>query len=128
MLSRAEMMQSSEDTRSVAIATREGYRAMLSMLSADDRRRILIQMADNMEARQDEILQANARDVTAAQSSPSSILSRLKLTEEKLRVLCDGIRGIAAEDGHIGREISCTELATGLVLQNVTCPIGMIRA
>lgn len=113
-----------EDAREVARATRAGYRSMLARLSGADRSRILLRMADSLAARKFEILAANEKDMAAAQSSSVAILNRLKLTEEKLHVLCDGIRAIAADNDPIDRLLSTTELASGLKLQNLTCPIG----
>lgn len=43
-----------------------------------------------------------------------------------LQILADGIRAIAAQEEPIGRLISRTEVADGLVLDKVTAPIGVL--
>lgn len=52
------------------------------------------------------------------------LLKRLRLTPEKIDALVDGIKSIANQEEPIGKLLSRTELADGLELQKVTCPIG----
>ena len=63
---------------------------------------------------------ASACDVSAVN------LKRLQLTEDKLDVLAAGIRSIAEQDEPLGQTMSTTELSEGLVLEKVTCAIGVL--
>ena len=51
-------------------------------------------------------------------------MKRLRLTPPKIDALVDGIKSIAAQDEPIGRLVSRMELAEGLDLRRITCPIG----
>jgi delta-1-pyrroline-5-carboxylate synthetase len=54
------------------------------------------------------------------------LLSRLKLTSDKLATLVKGIRSLAGQEDPIGKVLSKTELAEDLILQKISCPIGEI--
>eukprot|EP01041_Mallomonas_annulata_P007789 gene7789-15932_t len=82
-------------------------------LDSAGRERILHAIADALESRQDEIMAVNVEDVSVAENSglAGPMLSRLKLTSEKMRSLVHGIR---------------TLLADGLCLDKITAPIGVL--
>lgn len=100
----------------------------LQALSSQEREAILFAIADAIAAKEDEILSANAEDVAIAQANglqgPS--LKRLQLTNEKIKTLVTGIKSIASQEEPIGKIIKKTELATDLVLRQITSPIGVL--
>ena len=53
-------------------------------------------------------------------------LKRLKFDEHKLGDVCAGLEQLAAMDDPIGQEQLRTELADGLVLSRISCPIGVV--
>ena len=53
-------------------------------------------------------------------------MNRLKLTAQKIDVLCAGILDIASQADPINRRRNSTEISPGLILDNVTCPIGVL--
>ena len=54
-------------------------------------------------------------------------MSRLALTPAKLKTLADGLRDIAANTFNtVGRELRRTRLADGLILRQITVPIGVL--
>jgi gamma-glutamyl phosphate reductase len=61
------------------------------------------------------------KDVEAAETAglEGPALKRLKLTDEKIQALMDGIRAIAAQDEPIGRILARTELSEDLILDKV---------
>lgn len=69
------------------------------------------------------------QDVEAASRSGMSpaMQARLVLTPAKLGTLADGLRSLAAAADPLGRVLSSTELAPGLVLTKETVPIGARR-
>ena len=62
--------------------------------------------------------------ITSFRGLLGQLLKRLRLTPEKIDALVDGIKSIANQEEPIGKLLSRTELAEGLELQKVTCPIG----
>jgi delta-1-pyrroline-5-carboxylate synthetase len=91
---------------------------------------MLYRLADLLEERTTDILDANARDLEAATSSQNltpPMLSRLSLTPNKINSLAAGIRQIA-ESSHenIGRVLRRTKIAEDLELVEETVPIGVL--
>ncbi len=116
-----------DDPEVKAVAAREGGRA-LQALSTNERETVLKAIAKSITENRTRILEENAKDVLAAKTcdiSPSNE-KRLKLTAEKLDVLADGILCLAGQKEPIGSLQSRTELSDGLVLDKLTCPIGVL--
>ncbi|KAG3197333.1 hypothetical protein JG687_00003561 [Phytophthora cactorum] len=111
----------------MANAAREGCH-QLQALSSEERASILFRIADELKNNSKSILNANRKDLQAAQKSSidEGLIARLKLSEEKLETLADGIRSIAQSEEPIGRMLKRTELASGLVLHQETASIGVL--
>jgi len=116
-----------ENAEQMAREARNSSRNLLA-LSTKEREDILYAIADAIASKESEILLVNAEDVAIAKANglqgPS--LKRLQLTSEKIQTLVTGIKAIAAQDEPIGKIIRKTELATDLVLQQITSPIGVL--
>ena len=101
---------------------------LLAASPTEMRNAALLAAADALEGRAQEIFAANAQDVAQAQAdglaAPS--LKRLKFDEGKLRDMCAGLRDLAAMEDPIGRVQLKTELADGLTLTRVACPMGVV--
>ncbi len=84
--------------------------------------------ADALEARAQEIFDANALDMARAQEEDlaAPALKRLKFGEDKLKDVCAGLRDLAAMDDPIGRVQLKTEMAEGMTLTRVACPMGVV--
>eukprot|EP00054_Salpingoeca_dolichothecata_P009768 m.54982 g.54982 ORF g.54982 m.54982 type:complete len:765 (-) comp18574_c0_seq2:7-2301(-) len=107
---------------------REGSRK-LQQLTGEERGEIINKLADSLLAEQETILAANAADLDAAkQANISDVLqARLALTPAKLETLAEGLRQIAeASKSVIGRTLKKTELAPGVVLKQITSPLGVL--
>lgn len=85
-------------------------------------------MADALEARSAEILEANARDMAAGEEAQLSgaLLDRLELTEERLAGMAGDVRKIAELDDPVGEELEHTTLYNGLDLRKVRVPLGVV--
>ena len=96
--------------------------------SNDQRRYALNQMADSLVAYSDEILEANDHDFNDAKKKgiSQSLLSRLKLSKDKLLHGINGVRKVRDLSDPIGQVQIKKKLATGLILQRKTVPIGVI--
>lgn len=118
---------SETDTRALARRARQASFA-LAASAGEARDRALMAMADALMADREAIFAANAQDLTAASAEglAGPALKRLRFDEGKLEDVCAGLRALAQMENPIGREQLRTELAEGLVLSRVSCPIGVI--
>src|SRR3954447_3155530 len=85
-------------------------------------------IADALEARVDEILEANARDLEAGRESglSSALIDRLTLDEARVRGIADGARAIAALPDPVGEVVDGGRLANGLEFRKVRVPLGVV--
>ncbi len=106
----------------------------LATLSTATKNRALEAIADALIEHREHILEANRHDVTQATrlvehgALAKPLLDRLKLTEYKVLDMATGVRSVAGLPDPVGQTLSTIELDTGLVLTQVTCPIGVIGA
>ena len=98
----------------------------LQSRTSSERAAALERLADALLCDQDAILAENARDLEAGADLEPALYARLKLTPAKLATLAEGIRSIAAAEEPLGRRLRSTELAEGLVLEQVSAPIGVL--
>ncbi len=98
----------------------------LSDTSVELRNRALLAMAEALRAHSAEIGEANGRDLEASRDLGDVLQKRLVFDEKKLRGVVDGLEALASLPDPLGRVLTRTELAEGLHLRRVTCPIGVI--
>lgn len=93
-----------------------------------DKNRALIAIADALEQRVNEILSANAKDITFAQSQGISeaIIDRLLLTSERIKAIADDVRNVASLADPVGQIIDGGVLDSGLKIQRQRVPLGVI--
>ncbi|XP_007026912.2 PREDICTED: delta-1-pyrroline-5-carboxylate synthase isoform X2 [Theobroma cacao] len=113
--------------REMAVAARDCSRR-LQALHSEDRRKILLDIADALEANESLIKVENEADVAAAQDAgyETSLISRLALKPGKIAGLAKSIRVLADMEEPIGRVLKRTELADGLILEKTSCPLGVL--
>ena len=105
---------------------------VLAALPAETRNRALLEMARTLRARTADILQANEQDLQAAQLEVAAgwmkpaLFERLKLTAEKLETTIRGMEELITLPDTVGRILDETELDSGLILQKISCPIGVL--
>ena len=115
------------NTLEIAQAAKQASFALAA--SKSELRNMALQaVADALEAKKEAIFAANAKDMEAAKQDgiAAPVLKRLKFDESKLSDVCEGLRALSGMDDPIGYEQLRTELADGLVLSRVACPIGVI--
>src|SRR3954452_4625557 len=85
-------------------------------------------IADALEARTPEILEANARDLEAGRESGLSdaLMDRLALDEARVRAIADGVRKIAALPDPVGEVVEGRRLPNGLDVRKTLVPLGVI--
>lgn len=98
----------------------------LSDTTLEDRNRGLLAMAEALVAHKEEILAANGQDMARADELSEALRSRLAFGEKKIADVVAGLRALASLPDPLGRVMTRTELAEGLRLRRVSCPIGVI--
>lgn len=111
----------------MAKSAREAFFTLASA-SLSQRNDALLAIGESLEKRQQEILEANQRDVAKATTEGlvAPLLARLRLTPEKCRHMVEGLRALATLPDPLGHVQYAKELADGLRLYRVACPIGVI--
>ncbi|XP_051163857.1 delta-1-pyrroline-5-carboxylate synthase isoform X1 [Leptopilina boulardi] len=123
-----ESTTSSAPVEVVAENARTGSR-ILQALKPEERAQCINTLADLLESKQSDILDANNKDLEEGRKSglAKPLLSRLSLTPSKLNSLSHGLRQIAATSlNNVGRVIRRTKLADDLELKQITVPIGVL--
>nr|GME13565.1 delta-1-pyrroline-5-carboxylate synthase [Ipomoea batatas] len=111
----------------MAVAARECSRR-LQALAPQERRNILLDIADALEANEKEILTENEADVDAAQQAgyDPSLVARLALNPGKISSLAKSVRVLAEMDEPIGRILKRTEILDGFILEKTSSPLGVL--
>jgi glutamate-5-semialdehyde dehydrogenase len=117
-------------TRSVAevcAAAKEASRT-LARLDSGTRDAALEAIAAALEARVDEIVEANALDLKAGEEAQlsSALMDRLKLTPERVAGIARGVREIAALRDPVGEVLEGFRLPNGLDVRKVRVPLGVV--
>ena len=111
----------------MAAAARAAARVLATAPDAQ-KRGALTAAAAALEARQAEILAANARDLDAARTrglSPAMI-DRLTLDAVRIAAIAQGLRDIAAQPDPVGRVLAEWDRPSGLHIRRVATPIGVL--
>ena len=84
--------------------------------------------AEALIARQDEILQANEKDILAAPEYglTEAMIDRLRLDESRLQAIASSLHEIAALPEPIGEVIESTVRPNGLLVSKVRVPLGVV--
>ena len=99
----------------------------LAALSTEEKKAVLLSMADALEADTPAILAANALDLAAAQDTISPVMQdRLRLTQGRIADMAAGVRAVAALPDPVGRTLASHTLPNGLQVNKVSVPLGVI--
>ena len=100
----------------------------LAVASAEMRGAALEFAADAIEASVPTILEANAKDMTAARGKGLSdaMLDRLLLDEGRVAAMAAGLRAVAAQKDPVGEVIAEWSQPSGLHIRRVRTPLGVI--
>ena len=81
-----------------------------------------------MQEQAGSIIKANEADLKEAEKAGLSkrLVKRLRYDQGKIKESVDSLRSLIKQEDPIGKVVSRTELDAGLVLEKVTCPIGVI--
>lgn len=104
----------------------------LATLSTDIKNKALLVIAEELEANKSEIFEANKKDLQEAEKLLNNgeinqaTFKRLKLDDNKMRDMIQGIVDIYNLNDPIGQILMQRSLDTGLILSKKTCPIGVL--
>ncbi|MGV6988276.1 glutamate-5-semialdehyde dehydrogenase [Testudinibacter sp. P80/BLE/0925] len=100
----------------------------LAQLSGAERNQALQVIADQLQAREAEILAANALDIAnaEAQGISAAIIDRLLLTSARLQGIADDVRHVISLADPVGKVIDGGALDSGLSIQRVRVPLGVV--
>ncbi|TIC79752.1 glutamate-5-semialdehyde dehydrogenase [Nocardioides sp. GY 10113] len=109
--------------RAARVASRE-----LALATRARKDTALAAMAAALLERRTEVLEANGRDIAAAEAggTPANIIDRLRLTDERLEGMAQGLRDVAGLADPVGEVIRGGVLANGLELRQVRVPFGVV--
>ncbi|TGV55961.1 glutamate-5-semialdehyde dehydrogenase [bacterium M00.F.Ca.ET.141.01.1.1] len=123
--------KSGDDT--VALMANIGRRARaaarpLAIATTAAKNAALVAMAEAILARERDILDANAVDVSNGEESglSASFMDRLKLNPARIRAMADGIREIAELKDPVGDVIAAWDRPNGLHIERVRTPLGVV--
>ncbi len=97
----------------------------LSLTSDEKKNEVLRALADAVIAFQDDILAANAQDLSRM-SKDNPLYDRLQLTSKRLQDIASDMRHVSALPSPLGRILRHTTLENGLDLKRVSVPFGVI--
>ena len=104
-----------------------GAKGAMALADTEMKNRALLAMADALEARQADILAANAQDLEAARGTISDVmLDRLALDPKRIAGMAQGIREVAALPDPVGAVLNRVERPNGLVVEKTAVPMGVI--
>ncbi len=104
----------------------------LATVPTETKDRALLAVAGRIEMASAAILAANVADVADARNLVEKgemerhLLDRLALDDAKISAMADGVRAVAALPDPSGRLLGRTLLDDGLVLEKVSCPLGVL--
>ena len=115
-----DLSASIQRTRTAAIA--------LAKLPSAVKNAALEAIAIALEQQSEKILTANQKDLEAAYANQlsSALIARLKLDANKLKGMIAGVRDVIRLADPIGNRQIHRELDSGLVLERLSCPLGVI--
>ncbi len=104
----------------------------IASVNVEIKNKALNAVADAIENHNAEIFDANKTDLENAQNLvdegklAKSTFNRLKLDENKMRDMIQGVRDITKLDDPVGKILLKRELDKDLILEKVSCPIGVL--
>jgi glutamate-5-semialdehyde dehydrogenase len=120
-------MDAREIVEGLALTARTAARTLVAT-TGEQRRQALLAIADEIDARTDEIIAANNQDIERSKSDSMhpQMQDRLLLTLERIAGIAAGARQVAALEDPLGRILKKSTLPNGLKLEQMSVPFGVI--
>ncbi len=120
------LSMSEQVTRQAAVA-KASSRA-LAVLSKEQKKKVLLALAEAIEKAQNDILFHNEIDVQAAKDvglNPA-LIERLVLTPKSVQAMAQGVREIADQADPIGEILESWSRPNGIMIQKIRVPLGVV--
>lgn len=106
----------------------KGTMPFLSQVTAEQKNSALLAIADALENKKDDIIEANKIDMLAGEKAGlnSGLLDRLLLDSDRIDGIASAVRDVAALDDPCGKTVSEYHKDNGLIIKKVTVPMGVI--
>ena len=123
------MQTAVEELEAKGKAARKAARR-LANLPGDVKNQALLNVADALKSRQEEIIEANGKDYKAGENNglTESLLDRLLLNPERLEGLASDIRNVAMLPDPVGETIDMRTMPNGMQVSRRRVPLGVIGA
>lgn len=106
----------------------KGTMPILSQVTAEQKNNALLAIADALENKKNDIIEANKIDMLAGEKAGlnSGLLDRLLLDSDRIDGIASAVRDVAALDDPCGKTVSEYHKDNGLIIKKVTVPMGVI--
>ena len=100
----------------------------MNRLGTDAKNKALLAVADALVRHSSEILKGNRVDLENGEKNGMSpaLMDRIRLTEERIQGIAEGVRQVAALEDPVGEIISMKRRPNGLQIGQMRVPIGVI--
>ena len=100
----------------------------LALYDTETKNKALLAIAQGLEENIPAILEANARDVEAAQENGvrPTMIDRLRLDEGRVRAMAEGARQVAELPDPVGRVLETIRRPNGMIIEKRSVPMGVI--
>jgi len=115
------------DLEAICKTAKEASR-VIGKAGINDKNDALLKVADYLCNNKSDIIKANKIDLANAEANNMSpaLMDRLKLTDERIEAIAEGVRQVAALPDPIGEVLSMNRRPNGLLIGQVRVPIGVI--
>lgn len=111
--------------RACSAARKASYK--LAFLNSEDKNRILLTLAEDIENAKESIKKANAADIARAKGVLSeAMIDRLTLTDARIDLMAEGVRQVVALDDPVGKVVREWTVPNGLHFKKVRASLGVI--
>ncbi|MBQ1689766.1 MAG: glutamate-5-semialdehyde dehydrogenase, partial [Firmicutes bacterium] len=100
----------------------------LGLIKTEDKNAALLSIACALEEQAPGILEANREDMDGAKRSGMNLQlqDRLRLTEDRIKAMAEGVRQVAGLEDPVGRIMDEWARPNGLLIRKVSVPMGVI--
>jgi len=121
-------MATTERTTQDALKSAKAASAALASASTEVKNAALVRLAVLLRERSGEVLEANAADLADERAAllTQALRDRLTLTPERVEAMAEGVEVVAALDDPVGEEIEHGTLASGIDMQKMRVPLGVV--
>lgn len=100
----------------------------LGVLTSEDKKRILLEIAKTLETEGQDVLFRNEIDVEAAREVglQEALIQRLALTAQSMVVMAKAVREIADQEDPIGQILESWSRPNGIQIEKIRVPLGVV--